>query len=537
MRLKRLVVAVIICTLSIMSSYSQTSLARTSIAKGKIYAIIIGISNYMDENIKDLKFAHKDAKIFADYLTSKAGGSVPSDHIKLLTEDRATSASIYAAIDETFQKVTANDLVYFYFSGHGDVEGGLYKLGFLLAYNTPFKNYYTNAVRIEDINRMANTMSVEKNVSVILITDACHSGKLVGSDNRGTALAGEQLSKAEKNEIRLASCEPEQKSQEGEVWGGGRGVFSYYLINGLQGLADMPDREGVDDGIITLLELKLYLAQKVPSDVASINSEEQIPVASGKDLTPIAIVNDSILGVVKKNPPKINSNTFSDSRSLDISSKSVGFVQSASDHYIDRLSHVKLIDKINFSDWKTKNADEIVRLTLEKFPFKDDAIISKSIWINTVREDNALKSEFKKRLAAVIHDNVQVIINEYMVMDVDQLQNRSYNEKKDGNLDKCPDMLETALKLEDGRDYMSQVMQIKSHYTKGLSARLRIPISSNPDSLRAIASKEQSLALAIDSKVSYAHYEAKFLEEYSQTNTNFKTTTKKTRKRIVVPRN
>ena len=305
----------------------------------------------------------------------------------------------------------------------------------------------------------------------------------------------------------------------------------------MQGLADMPDREGVDDGIITLLELKLYLAQKVPPDVASVNSEEQIPVASGKDLTPIAIVNDSILGVIKKNPPKLNSTAASDSRSLDINSKSVGFVQSVSGRYFDRLSQVRLIDKINFSDWKSRSADQIVVLTLDKFQFKDDTIISKSEWINKVREDKTLKSEFKKLLAAVIHDNVQVIINEYMVMDVDKLQKRSYNEKKDGNLDICPDMLETALKLTDGKDYMSQVMQIKSHFTKGLSARLRIPISSNPDSLRAIANKEQSLALAIDSKVSYAHYEAKFLEEYSQTNTNFKTTTKKTRKRIVVPRN
>ena len=94
----------------------------SSISKGDIYALIIGISDYEDPKIKDLSFAHRDAEIFYDYLRSPAGGSVPKQNIKLLKETNATISNIYVAKQWLEKSVEKNDLVYFYFSGHGDVE-------------------------------------------------------------------------------------------------------------------------------------------------------------------------------------------------------------------------------------------------------------------------------------------------------------------------------------------------------------------------------------------------------------------------------
>ena len=34
------------------------------------------------------------------------------------------------------------------------------------------------------------------------------------------------------------SCQPNEYSIEGEQWGGGRGAFSYHLVDALYGLAD-----------------------------------------------------------------------------------------------------------------------------------------------------------------------------------------------------------------------------------------------------------------------------------------------------------
>ncbi|MBK9643262.1 MAG: hypothetical protein IPO72_18760 [Saprospiraceae bacterium] len=57
--------------------------------------------------------------------------------------------------------------------------------------------------------------------------------------------------KVEKNEIRMASCEADQDSErEQRVGGNRRGLFPI-LLNGLKGLAD----DGEKDGVITLQEL------------------------------------------------------------------------------------------------------------------------------------------------------------------------------------------------------------------------------------------------------------------------------------------
>jgi hypothetical protein len=41
---------------------------------GATYAVVIGISDYQDAEIPDLRFADKDAEAFANYLHSPAGG-------------------------------------------------------------------------------------------------------------------------------------------------------------------------------------------------------------------------------------------------------------------------------------------------------------------------------------------------------------------------------------------------------------------------------------------------------------------------------
>ena len=41
---------------------------------GATYAVVIGISDYQDPQIPDLRFADKDAEAFANFLHSPAGG-------------------------------------------------------------------------------------------------------------------------------------------------------------------------------------------------------------------------------------------------------------------------------------------------------------------------------------------------------------------------------------------------------------------------------------------------------------------------------
>ena len=66
---------------------------------GTTYAVVVGISDYQDEDIPDLRFADKDAEAFARFLQSPSGGSLDEDHLKLLTNEQATTGNLVAELD------------------------------------------------------------------------------------------------------------------------------------------------------------------------------------------------------------------------------------------------------------------------------------------------------------------------------------------------------------------------------------------------------------------------------------------------------
>ncbi|MBK9017581.1 MAG: caspase family protein [Saprospiraceae bacterium] len=88
--------------------------------KATTRAVVVGISDYQDMGIPDLRFADRDAEAFANWLRSPAGGSVPERNLVLLTNKQATIAQFAKALDGLMETVKEGDLVIIYFSGHGD---------------------------------------------------------------------------------------------------------------------------------------------------------------------------------------------------------------------------------------------------------------------------------------------------------------------------------------------------------------------------------------------------------------------------------
>lgn len=95
----------------------------------------------------------------------------------------------------------------------------------------------------------------------MVFTDACHAGKLAGSGIGGTSATASALQKQFANEVKIMSCQPNELALEGEEWGGGRGVFSYHLVDALTGLADKNN-----DGTVSLLETERSLQDIVPAE-------------------------------------------------------------------------------------------------------------------------------------------------------------------------------------------------------------------------------------------------------------------------------
>src|SRR5690606_16874082 len=190
---------------------------QTTTNSKNIYAVVIGISDYQDEGIPDLQYAHKDAEAFAAFLQSPAGGSLDGDHLKVLLNEQATVAQLATALDWLWEVAKENDRVIMYFSGHGDVEKkSLTQPGYLLCWDAPSQVYMAGgAFNVRDLNDVVSTLSVQNKAKFFLITDACRAGTLSGSGIGGSQATAANLAKQFANEIKILSCQPDEYSIEG----------------------------------------------------------------------------------------------------------------------------------------------------------------------------------------------------------------------------------------------------------------------------------------------------------------------------------
>jgi tetratricopeptide (TPR) repeat protein len=259
----------------------NTSHERHSV--GNTYALVIGVSKYKNPNIPELKFADVDALVFREYLLSSG---VPEQNVYTLINENATNASFWSTLNFLADQVKDGDQVYIYFSGHGDVENKtIVQDAYLLPYDSPHSVYPMGAIGIVYLKSWIATFS-SRGVQTIFIADACKSGNLIGG-REGMEATANVLKDKWQDEIKIVSCQPGELSLEGDQWGGGRGLFSFELINGLSGMADKNS-----DGQVSLRELNLYLLDKVPEQSGR---NPQNPMLFGDYESTISAVNREFL--------------------------------------------------------------------------------------------------------------------------------------------------------------------------------------------------------------------------------------------------
>ena len=121
----------------------------------KQYAVIVGIDQYPLANIKfpNLNGAVSDANLVAAAL-EKMG----FDDVVTLRNERATKARIIETLgDEIGMKATPNDLIVFFFAGHGDTRGQEgEQMGFILPSDYDPKKHLTSSISmstLRDVSR------------------------------------------------------------------------------------------------------------------------------------------------------------------------------------------------------------------------------------------------------------------------------------------------------------------------------------------------------------------------------------------------
>ncbi|HAD12461.1 MAG TPA: hypothetical protein DCF33_08480, partial [Saprospirales bacterium] len=146
--------------------------------------------------------------------------------------------------------------------------------------------------KLASLQELVNTLTLMKLAKVKVIADACHAGKLSGSQIGGMQLTAAHLARQFANEVKILSCLPNEFSLEIEQWGGGRGCFRNHLVEGLYGLADKNE-----DGTVSISELDRYLEDLVTVEVAP---HTQSPMVIGNKKDKLAKVDAVTLDQLKK---------------------------------------------------------------------------------------------------------------------------------------------------------------------------------------------------------------------------------------------
>ncbi len=226
----------------------------------KAIALIIGIERY--EGAPPAEFAESDARSFYDYATNAMG--VPRDRIKLLTGSDARRLDIRKAVLNWAKPliVRGQTDVFVFFSGHGLASEDGNDL-FLLPYDGDRTLLADSSIRRKEI---IDTITDAGASSATFFLDTCYSGvtrsgeTLIPSTRPIIVTAKEP--QLPPNVTILAAARNDQLSNS--LPAVKHGLFSYFLMKGLEGEAAGADRT------ITATKLAAYLAERIPPEAAKL---------------------------------------------------------------------------------------------------------------------------------------------------------------------------------------------------------------------------------------------------------------------------
>ncbi len=222
-------------------------------ALSRYYALVVGISKYRNlAESQQLNYPDRDAEEIYSVLISKEGGNFRAQNVHKLIGPEATLANLRKELEVWLPSTVAEgDTVLIYFAGHGFVSQGR---PFLAPYDLDPNNIPGTGYSMDRLGAVVGSQIKAKNK--ILLTDACHSGAITpGTDSQTFT---NSLLSLNRSVFSLTASRDREQSFESPDWGGGHGIFTYYVINGLKGEAD-ENR----DARITADELAEYVHRNV----------------------------------------------------------------------------------------------------------------------------------------------------------------------------------------------------------------------------------------------------------------------------------
>ena len=279
---------------------------------GRKLALLVGVSNYRyhEGGLNDLQFADADALAVRAWLKTAGGGAFKDGDIECLTNDGATLAAVESAVDRFLTRAGENDLIYLFLAGHGAPDPDNPQRLYFLLHDSKVTDLPHTAFPMDRMGEILKRQ--RKRVRLIAFFDtrrragiqgqpAPRAPRGVGAGRTGAGDApapgfnfyNAALFKQQGWTIITSSGMNEQ-SEEGRHWGGGHGVFTWALLEGLQGKADA-DRD-----------CRVTAAELAPSTTATVGrrtgnrQHPQSLLGGRRDLVVATVPDAACRGAVRK---------------------------------------------------------------------------------------------------------------------------------------------------------------------------------------------------------------------------------------------
>jgi len=251
--------------------------------KGERYAVVIGISDYpgeldVREDGLDLYYADDDALTIQNTLIDVYGFN--PDNITLLTDRDATKSGILGALAGLKKKVTRNDEVVFYYSGHSAVYDTIVRNPFRLGDNAglvvwadDLNEFAPDIVWDRQINTALNALKTNR---IVIGLDCCFASTFSELSGIGRIFMGATDQDGISFEIGEAYADMFLPGTIPlELLSLNQGLFTYsFAVMGMQdGIADLPPYEG-----LVTVEEAFYFTQAYLTDLTQLAQSLGIPM-------------------------------------------------------------------------------------------------------------------------------------------------------------------------------------------------------------------------------------------------------------------
>jgi len=191
---------------------------------GAYKALVIGINDYQDPKIPDLKSTVNDAKAMANLLSRKYGFSVD-----LMLNRQATRAKVIQKLRKLALNSRPDDSILFYYAGHGDIDRVLNDGWWIPVDATGGdpSTYLDNTI----VQKVLRSM---KSKHILLISDSCYSGTLFGQVRSIPSVIDDKYYLSLYNEKSRWGMTSGNKTPVSDQGSEGHSVFAYQLLKTLR---------------------------------------------------------------------------------------------------------------------------------------------------------------------------------------------------------------------------------------------------------------------------------------------------------------